>query len=133
MNRKHKFLGVYNQLWVILLWFTLMSFMTGFIMIPRHRMLSVLLQSPCYTRESVYYFTNWSAQTERKGVFWLKPTHTCLLNKNVVSNIAQRVLHTNNCSEIAPMKNRRCFWYLEAWYIFHELSLACTKGSMPNY
>lgn len=22
MNRKHKFLGVYNQLWVILLWFT---------------------------------------------------------------------------------------------------------------
>ena len=65
-------------------------------------------------RECVYYFTNWSAQTERKGVFWLKPPHTCLLNKNAVSNIAQRVLHTiDYCSPWPQWKTEGVFDYLK--------------------
>ena len=91
MNRKHKFLGVYNQLWVILLWFTrsILGLWQRLLWFPD---CGVWAGSPNVTRvDIVYYFTNWSAQTERKGVFWCSAPSPGWNNTNLTNLRATRI------------------------------------------
>ena len=136
MNRKHKFLGVYNQLWVILLWFTrsILSLWQRLLWFPDTEESSVSLsECKCYTSwYCLLFYQLIRADGKERSLLMFRASLGCNNTNLTNSQALRRKIWTfinfqrrgNNCSDLANSDSES---------VVKEITSISTRFLLPDY